>query len=62
VIQAVEIVGAGGVAKVFRPTGVTGEWELELQTARGPEPGGHWSSEDVARAVVDDIYEGGRRG
>jgi hypothetical protein len=57
-ILAVEIHGAGGVSKVFRPTGVTGEWELELVSARGPEPGGHWQSADVARAVVDDIMDG----
>lgn len=55
-IQAIEVVGAGGVAKIFKPTGVTDEWACELQTARGIEPGGHWSSEEVARAVVDDIY------
>jgi hypothetical protein len=55
-IQAIEVIGSGGVTKVFTPTGVTDEWELELRTARGPEPGGHWASAEVARAVVDDIY------
>lgn len=56
-IQAIEIIGAGGVTKIYRPTGVTGERELELQTARGPEPGGHWTSHEVANAVVGDILD-----
>jgi hypothetical protein len=57
-ICAIEVVGSTGVTKIFTPTGVEGEWEMELQTVRGPEPGGYWRSEEVARAVVDDIYEG----
>lgn len=61
-IRAIEVHGAGGVVKVFRPTGVTAEWELELVSARGPEPGGHWSSAEVAADVVDAIFEGGERG
>jgi len=56
VIHALEVHSASGV-KAFKPTGVSGEWELEIITARGPEPGGVWSSEDVARAVVEDIYD-----
>jgi hypothetical protein len=55
-VHAIEVHASGGV-KVFRPTGVTGEWELELVGARGPEPGGYWQSEDVARALVEDVYE-----
>ena len=55
-IQAVVIHGSYGVTKEFKPTGVTGEWELVLYTRGGPEPGGHWQTVDVAQAVVDDLY------
>jgi hypothetical protein len=56
-IQAIEIYGSSGVT-VFKPTGVTGEWECELIQAGGPSPAGYWSNEEVARAVVDLIYDG----
>jgi hypothetical protein len=54
-IQALELHGAGGAVKVFTPIGEN-RWELEIMTARGPEPGGHWVTADVASHVVNVLY------
>ena len=56
-IYAIEVIGSGGVTKIFKPTGVIGEWECELQTVRGPEPGGLWQSYDVVASITADIYD-----
>lgn len=55
-IQAITIHTNTGVTKEFIPTGVEWEWELKLWTGSGPQPGGLWDAEDVARDVVDSIY------
>lgn len=54
-IHALEIVGAGGANRVFKPIGEN-RWELEILTSRGPEPGGHWCTADVAAHVVNVLY------
>lgn len=38
----------------FRPTGVTGEWEASVNG----EHRGYFTAEQVARAVVDAVFEG----
>lgn len=52
---AIIIHGAHGSSKEFVPT--DNGWELRICTIAGLEPGGVWGSVDVARCVVDAIYE-----
>jgi hypothetical protein len=54
-VQAVSLV-RGGVAHEFTPEG-GGTWLLTLRGPRGDEPGGHWASAEVARHVVDAIFD-----
>jgi hypothetical protein len=54
-VQVVSLV-RGGVAHEFTPEG-GGTWLLTLRGPRGEEPGGLWSSTDVARHIVDAIFD-----
>jgi hypothetical protein len=54
-IQAVSFV-ATGVVREFTPEG-GGTWRLTLHGPRGEEPGGIWSSAEVARHLVDLVFD-----
>jgi hypothetical protein len=54
-VQAVSLVRSG-VAHEFTPEG-RGTWLLTLRGARGEEPGGMWSSAEVAKHLVDAIFD-----
>jgi hypothetical protein len=54
-VQVVSLVRAG-VAHEFTPEG-GGTWLLTLCGPRGTEPGGIWVSAQVARHVVDAIFD-----
>ena len=54
-VQVVSLV-RGGVAHEFTPED-GGTWLLTLRGARGEEPGGIWNSTEVARHIVDAIFE-----
>jgi hypothetical protein len=54
-VQVVSLV-RGGVVHEFTPEG-GGSWLLILRGPRGEEPGGSWLSTEVARHVVDAIFD-----
>jgi hypothetical protein len=54
-VQVVSLV-RGGVAHEFTPEG-GGTWLLTLRGPRGEEPGGIWISDQVARHLVDAIFD-----
>jgi hypothetical protein len=54
-VQVVSLV-RGGVAHEFTPEG-GGTWVLTLRGPRGEEPGGLWDSTEVARHMVDAIFD-----
>jgi hypothetical protein len=54
-IQVVSLVRAG-IAHDFTPEG-GGTWLLTLRGPRGEEHGGMWLSAQVARHVVDAIFD-----
>jgi hypothetical protein len=54
-LQVVSLV-RGGVAHEFTPEG-GGSWLLTLRGARGEEPGGIWTSPQVAEHLVHAIFD-----
>jgi hypothetical protein len=55
-LHAVVLHGTGGATHEFTPDG-EGGWVLETLGPHGSSPGGRWSSEEVARHVVDAILD-----
>ena len=54
-VQVVSLIRAG-IAHEFTPEG-GGTWLLTMRGPRGEEPGGLWLSHQVARHVVDAIFD-----